>query len=104
MHLRFKTELIFRLCKSMDATTTVLNGLLIMAPEGTIARDFRPPVFLLHQINPPGLDLKLILNIKSNSLRYSNSKVIPHVIRIRKDNLFQARAKITVSARLVLGP
>jgi hypothetical protein len=77
----------------MDATTTVLNGLLIMAPEGTIARDFDLQFFF-----------GLVRTLKSNSLRYSYSKVIPHVIRIRKDNLFQARAKVTVSAQLVLGP
>ncbi len=31
---------------------------------------------------------RLFLNIKSNSLRYSNSKVIPRIIRIRGKNFF----------------
>jgi hypothetical protein len=57
--------------------------------KGTLARDFGLPFFIIKRmLLAPDFYPSILLNINSNSPRYSNSKVIPRIIRIREQKFF----------------
>jgi hypothetical protein len=59
--------------------------------KGTLPRDFGLPFFFSHKKQAPGLMISTLVyfwNTNSNSPRYSNSKVIPRIIRVRGSKFF----------------